>query len=218
METVAGEGVKVAFLPVGDSRIELLEASSDDSTVARFIAKRGEGLHHLTLRVDDLDAALERVAAHGVELLGSGARRGAGGSKVAFLSPRSTGGVLIELVEPVGAAERTGSQAAPAAAGEIGPGAVVLAYLREPGEKLWGVLRRLDAAGIVIEAIDLGSFDDWVAQVEREEESIVGPSMMFVPMARLEKLLLDRPSGNLPSMADRFRKRTGRSVHEVLVP
>jgi len=208
METVAGEGVKVAFLPLGDSRIELLEASSDDSTVARFVEKRGEGLHHLTLEVSDLDALLERATSGGVATLGPGARQGAGGRRVAFLDPRSTGGVLVELVE---------SRGAQAPSGEIGPGSVVLAYLRDPGEKLWGVLRRLDAAGVVMEAIDLASFDDWVAQVEREEESVVGPSVMFFPMARLEKLLLDRSSGNLPSMADRFEQRTGRSVYQVLI-
>jgi len=100
--------------------------------------------------------------------------------------------------------------------GKILPGSCVVAYLREPSEKLWGVLRRLDTAGVVIEAVDLGSFDDWVAQVEREEESVVGPSVLFIPLVRLEKLLLDRSSGNLPSLAKRFEQRTGRSVHAVL--
>jgi hypothetical protein len=92
----------------------------------------------------------------------------------------------------------------------------VLAYLREPTEKLWGVLRRLDPAGVTIEGVDLASFDDWVAQVERQEDAVVGPSILFVPMARVEKVLLDRPSGNLPSLAERFERRTGRRVQDVL--
>jgi hypothetical protein len=77
-------------------------------------------------------------------------------------------------------------------------------------------LRRLDSAGVVLEGIDLSSFDDWVAQIEGEEESVVGPSMLFMPMARLEKILLDRPSGHLPSLAQRFERRTGRRVQDVL--
>ena len=96
------------------------------------------------------------------------------------------------------------------------PGSSVLLYLHTPQEKLWGVLRRLDATGIIAEAVDLGSFDDWVAQVDRGENVIVGPSVVFVPMGRLEKMLLDRSSGDLPSLAERFQQRTGRSVQEVL--
>ena len=67
-----------------------------------------------------------------------------------------------------------------------------------------------------LEALDLASFDDWCAQVERGDESVVGPSLLFVPMARIEKLVLDRPSGNLPSMGQRFEARTGRSLTQVL--
>ena len=80
----------------------------------------------------------------------------------------------------------------------MGPGSTVLLYLREPQEKLWGVLRKLDPSGVVLEGIDLASFDDWIAQIERQEESVVGPSVLFVPMGRLEKILLDRSSGSLP--------------------
>jgi hypothetical protein len=125
---------------------------------------------------------------------------------VAFLHPASTGGVLVELTDA----------GRPAQPRDIVPGQPVLAYLREPQEKLWGVLRRLDAAGLLLEGIDLTSFDDWVAQIERGEDSVVGPSVLFVPALRLEKVLLDRSSGKLPSLADRFRARTGRDVHDVL--
>lgn len=204
-ERVDGEGVEVAFLSAGDSRIELLEPTRPDSPIARHLDKRGEGLHHITLSVDDLDATLARLAERGVEVIGGGVRPGLGGHRIAFLHPRSSGGVLVELVERVGA---SGAQA-------FEPGEPVLAYLSEPQEKLWGVLRRLDPSGIVIEGLDLASFDGWVSQVERGEEGI-GPSVLFVPMRRVEKLLLDRPSGELPSLADRFRGRVGRSVQDVI--
>jgi len=208
IETVDAEGVKTAFLSAGGSCIELLEPCAEDSPIAGFLNKRGEGIHHLTLSVSDLDRALSRVRERGVEVIGGGARKGAGGSRVAFLHPKSTGGVLVELVQR--AAVRA------EAATEIVPGAPVLVYLHEPQEKLWGVMRKLDASGVVLEGIDLASFDDWVAQIERDEESVVGPSVLFVPMGRLDKILLDRSSGHLPSLADRFERRTGRSLDEIL--
>ena len=208
IETVASENVKVAMLPAGLSGVELLEPTGEGSTVAKFIERRGEGIHHLTLRVSDIVATLQHLAEHGVAPLGQAPRGGSRGSRVAFLDPKSTGGVLIELVE------RT-EQEVPEAP-QIGPGEPILAYLREPQDKLWGVLRRLDASGVVLEAIDLGSFDDWVAQVECDEENIVGPSVLFIPMGRVEKILLDSPSGRIPSLAQRFEHRTGRTVHEVL--
>jgi methylmalonyl-CoA epimerase len=206
LETVDSEGVRVAFLPIGETRIELLEATSEDSPVGRFLQKRGAGPHHVTLRVDDIAAVLGRLAGRGIEPLGSGVRQGAGGTKVAFLHPRSTGGTLVELVESTHAPDEI----------DITAGQPVLLYLREPQEKLWGVLRRLDAAGVKLEGIDITSFDDWVAQLERGEESVVGPSLLFVPMIRLEKILLDRSSGHLPSLAERFFRRIGRSVQDVL--
>jgi methylmalonyl-CoA/ethylmalonyl-CoA epimerase len=98
-EEVAGERVRVAFLPVGETRIELLEATADDSPVARFIERRGEGIHHLCFRVRDLEAALAGLRDAGVPLVDDTPRSGAGGSRVAFVHPRGTGGVLIELVE-----------------------------------------------------------------------------------------------------------------------
>jgi methylmalonyl-CoA/ethylmalonyl-CoA epimerase len=209
IETVASEGVRVAFLEAGSSRIELLEPIAPDSPVGRHLERRGEGVHHVTLEVPDLGAALERLGARGVEPIGPAPRPGAGGSRVAFLHPRSTGGVLVELVER--AESGSGAGGAP-----IGPGAVVLAYLREPQEKMWGVLRRLDASGVVAETIELSSFDEWVTAVAAGEESVLGPSVLFLPMARVEKLLLDRPSGALPSLSERFERRVGRTVHRVL--
>jgi len=207
IETVDSEQVKVAFLTAGESRIELIEPTGEDSAVGRHLRKRGEGIHHLTLGVENLREALARLAARGVQTIGEAPRRGAGGLEVAFLHPRSTGGVLVELVEARPAAESPN---------RLEPGRPVLLYLREPQEKLWGLLRRLDSTGVVVEAIDLASFEDWVGQIEREEETVVGPSVLFVPMLRLEKMLLDRSSGDLPSLAERFVRRTGRTVQEVL--
>jgi methylmalonyl-CoA epimerase len=210
IERVDSEQVRVAFLPAGDSRIELLEATSPDSAIAKTIAKRGEGVHHLALEVADIGAAVEQLERMGIALLGEAPRRGAEGKLVAFIHPKAAGGVLIELVQSMGAT--------PAEAGvaKIAPGSTVLLYLRDPQEKLWGVLRSLEHSGVTIEGIDLASFDDWVAQVERGEENVVGASTLFMPMGRVEKIMLDRSSGDLPSLAERFRRRTGRTVQEVL--
>ena len=210
VETVESEQVKVAFLPVERSRVELLEPTGEQSAIARHIAKRGEGLHHLTFEVDDLDEMLERMEKHGVQVVGDGARVGAGGHRVAFVHPRSTGGVLVELVEAAGDAAGAWDEDL------IAPGASVLVYLRDPQEKIWGVLRRLDGSGVVVEGIDLSSFDDWLAQIERGEDSVVGPSVLYLPIVRLEKILLDRSTGDLPSLAERFERRIGRTVQQVV--
>jgi methylmalonyl-CoA/ethylmalonyl-CoA epimerase len=98
-ERVEDQGVEVALLPVGESRIELLEPFSEDTPVGRFIAKRGEGLHHICYEVEDLSSKLEDLKARGVRVLDGYPRRGAEGKLVAFLHPSSAGGVLVELVE-----------------------------------------------------------------------------------------------------------------------
>lgn len=97
-ETVAHEHVHVAMLPVGESRVELLEATEPETTIAKFIAKRGEGLHHVALRVPDFEAAIERLRAAGARLLNE-PRQGAGGHTYVFIHPASTGGVLLELIK-----------------------------------------------------------------------------------------------------------------------
>ncbi len=97
-ESVAGERVNVAMLQAGESRLELLEASDPESTIAKFIAKRGPGLHHVALRVPDLVRAAERLRAAGARLLNE-PRTGAGGHRYVFIHPASTGGVLLELIE-----------------------------------------------------------------------------------------------------------------------
>ncbi len=98
-EEVAGQKVVAAFLPVGESRIELLEPTSPDSPIAKFLAKRGGGIHHVCFAVADLDAALADLAAKGFRLIHREAVPGADGKRVAFLHPEAGNGVLIELSE-----------------------------------------------------------------------------------------------------------------------
>jgi methylmalonyl-CoA epimerase len=97
-ETVEQEKVHVAMLPLGESRIELLEASEPDSVIARFLEKRGEGLHHVAIKVADLNATVERLKAEGARMLNE-PRAGAGGHRYVFVHPSSTGGVLLELIQ-----------------------------------------------------------------------------------------------------------------------
>jgi len=106
LEEVVQEQVRVAMLAVGGSRIELLEATEADSAVGRFIAKRGEGLHHVALRVADLTEAVERLKEGGVRLISERIQVGAGGHRYVFVHPASANGVLLELVE---AASGTGA-------------------------------------------------------------------------------------------------------------
>lgn len=98
-EVVDQEKVRLAMVPVGESRIELLEPTSEDSPIARFLAKRGEGLHHISLQVDDLAGTVERLKKSGVRLVSDEIKVGAGGHLYVFVHPSSAGGVLIELTE-----------------------------------------------------------------------------------------------------------------------
>ena len=98
-EEVTSQQVRAHFVPVGKTALELLEATSVDSPIARFMKRRGPGLHHITLRVDDLDAALAKLEERGVTLINRTPRPGAEGSRVAFVHPSSAHGVLVELKE-----------------------------------------------------------------------------------------------------------------------
>ncbi len=91
---------KVAFVPLGDTAVELLQSVKPDGAIARHIEKRGEGIHHIALEVDNIEKALEELKAKGVVLIDEKPRRGAHNSKIAFLHPKSTYGALVELVEP----------------------------------------------------------------------------------------------------------------------
>jgi methylmalonyl-CoA/ethylmalonyl-CoA epimerase len=98
-EEVAEQKVRVAMVPIGESRIELLEATSEDSPISRFLEKRGPGIHHVAVRVDDIHTALANLRQHGARLIDEAPKKGAGGCLVAFVHPSSTGGVLLELVQ-----------------------------------------------------------------------------------------------------------------------
>lgn len=98
-EEVAEQGVRVAMLPLGEPRVELLEPTHEESPVAKFLRKRGPGIHHVAVRVEDIRASLARLKSQGARLIDEEPRIGAGGCLVAFVHPQSAGGVLLELVE-----------------------------------------------------------------------------------------------------------------------
>jgi len=100
-EEVAEQGVRMAMLPVGDTHVELLEALTPDSSVGKFIAKRGPGLHHIAVQVDDIGASLADLKSKGARLIDETPRIGAGGCLIAFVHPSSTNGVLLELVQHI---------------------------------------------------------------------------------------------------------------------
>jgi methylmalonyl-CoA/ethylmalonyl-CoA epimerase len=98
-DEVEEQGVKVAMLNIGESRIELVEPTRPDSPIEKFMAKRGEGIHHIAVRVENIEEALARLKASGVRLIDEKPRRGAHNTRIAFVHPASTHGVLMELVE-----------------------------------------------------------------------------------------------------------------------
>lgn len=99
MEEVTTQKVKVAFIQIGESKIELLEPLSEESAVAKFIAKKGEGIHHVALGVKDIDERIKEMKEHGIQMINETSVPGAGGAQVAFMHPKSTGSVLYELCE-----------------------------------------------------------------------------------------------------------------------
>jgi len=98
-ETVTEQKVTTAFFPVGESEVELLESTAPDGPVAKYIEKRGQGIQHVAFRVENIEEALEELKAKGVKLIDETPRKGAGGAKIAFLHPKATNGVLVELCE-----------------------------------------------------------------------------------------------------------------------
>lgn len=98
-ETVAEQKVTTAFFPVGESEVELLESTDPEGPIAKYIAKRGEGIQHVALQVEDIEAALEELKQKGIRLIDQTPRIGAGGAKIAFLHPKATNGVLVELCQ-----------------------------------------------------------------------------------------------------------------------
>lgn len=98
-EYIKTQEVRVAFLPIGDSEIELLEPTGEKSAVTRFIEKRGEGIHHIAFRVSNIEEEIERLKGLGIQFIDETPSYGAGGASIAFIHPKSTGGVLVELCE-----------------------------------------------------------------------------------------------------------------------
>ena len=98
-ETVEEQKVKVAFLPIGDTEVELLESTEEDGPIARYIAKNGEGVQHIAYKVDDIEKAIDEMKNKGIRMIDEKPRYGAGGAKIAFRHPKSTYGVLIELCQ-----------------------------------------------------------------------------------------------------------------------
>jgi methylmalonyl-CoA/ethylmalonyl-CoA epimerase len=98
-ETVAEQKVTTAFFPVGDTEVELLESTAPDGPIAKYLEKRGEGVQHIAFRVENIEEALTELKAKGIRLIDEQPRKGAGGAKIAFLHPKSTYGVLVELCE-----------------------------------------------------------------------------------------------------------------------
>jgi methylmalonyl-CoA epimerase len=99
IEVIESQKVKVAFIPVGNVRLELLEPTSEDSTVAKFLVKKGEGIHHLALGTENLEKRLQEIEKKGIKLIDKTPRKGAHNTNIAFLHPKSTYGVLLELCE-----------------------------------------------------------------------------------------------------------------------
>ena len=99
VETVADQKVKVAFLPITDSELELLESTEPDGPVAKFIDSKGEGIQHIAFRVENIHAALEELKEKGVRLIDQAPRKGAGGARIAFVHPKETHGVLVEICQ-----------------------------------------------------------------------------------------------------------------------
>jgi len=99
VENVAEQKVNVAFIPITDSEVELLESTEPDGPVAKYISARGEGVQHIAFRVEDIDKALEELKEKGVRLIDQAPRKGAGGARIAFIHPKETNGVLVEICE-----------------------------------------------------------------------------------------------------------------------
>ena len=99
IENVADQKVDVAFIPITDSEVELLESTEPDGPVAKFIESRGEGIQHIAYRVEDIEEAIEELKAKGIRLIDKQARKGAGGARIAFIHPKETNGVLVEICE-----------------------------------------------------------------------------------------------------------------------
>lgn len=205
-EEVASEGVRVGFLPAGQPRIELLEPLGKSSPVARHLERRGEGIHHICFQVNDLEEAVRRIQEKGARLIEPAIREGAEGCRVSFVHPRSAHGVLVELRQK----PESGTARAP------GPGAVVILYLMDPPSKVWGQVLSMDGSGISIQGADLRSFEDLLRGASAGDLGPGDLSVVYYPLRRVEKMILDLGTEAAPSLQDQFQARVGRSFVEYL--
>jgi methylmalonyl-CoA epimerase len=209
-EVVEGQKVSVTFLPVGDSTLELLEPTDPGSPIAKALASRGEGIHHLCLLVEGIDPLLETLRAAGVPLINEVPVPGAHGARVAFVHPKGTGGILVELSEKP-------TTSTPPCRATIELGEVVLLNCINPKEQLWGRLGRLDPTGVALRGLDLRSFDDWMREIARHpDECTLGLATTFVPLFRIERIFLDERVGLVPSYCERFEQTVGRPAIDFL--
>jgi methylmalonyl-CoA epimerase len=187
VEAVESEGVRTWFLDAGNTHLELLEPLGEGSPIAKALDKRGEGIHHMCLEVEDIEAVLAGLARTGIEPVG----------------------ILLEL------SEKPAKDVDSGGAG-LAPGELVVLYLKDPKERLVGLLEHLDGAGVLLEGLDLEGWEDLLGQYARGEEQPIGPSRQYFPIGRVEKILADRDAGDLPSLARQFHARTGLDLKEVL--
>ncbi len=207
LEDVASEGVRVAFLPAGGPRVELLEPLDDSSPIARHLDRRGEGIHHICFEVESIEDAVRRLKSAGATLIDPEIRSGAEGSRVAFVHPKSAHGVLVEIRE---GARREGR------APTVGPGSVAVIYLLDPPSKVWGRILSMDGSGMAHQGVDLRSFDDLLRGAAGGEMGPRDISVVYYPLRRVEKVMLDLGTETAPSLQDQFLSRVGKPFAEFL--
>ncbi|MFC2173666.1 methylmalonyl-CoA epimerase [Acidobacteriota bacterium] len=210
-ETIKHMGVRVRMIRLGSTRLELLEPLGEDTPVGRFLEKRGEGIHHICIGVPNLRRALDRMIEKDIKLIDKKPRKGHGGSQVAFVNPKSTGGVLLELkeIKALRALEEHEET-------RIKRGAIVIVNLQNPKEKFWGILIALDSTGIQILGIELSAIQDLFREVGKGARASMGLNALFFPMARVEKVFLDESVGGVKSLHEHFADMANTTVEELL--
>ncbi len=204
-EVVPGQKVTVAFLPVGESRIELLEPTSADSPVARFLEKRGGGVHHLCFAVENLEGALADLSRAGfpAHSYDAGRRRRR----------------QARRVPPSGGGRRRAHRIVRAEGGDaMKVGEYVLVQLVNPREKFWGLLKDRDGSGLTIRGLSLEGFEGWLHEISRKETVTVLPTTVFFPLHRVERVFLDESAGDFVSFAERFKRTVGEDARYYLTP
>ena len=174
--------------------------------MAKFLGKRGEGIHHVCFAVEDLEAALADLAGKGFRLIHSSPVPGADGKRVAFLHPEAG----ARRVDRALGDRRKGP------AMKIGE--YVLVHLVNPREKFWGLLKDRDGSGLTVRGLSLEGFEGWLHEISRRETVTVLPATVFFPLHRVERIFLDETAGDFVSFADRFKRTVGEDARYYLTP